>query len=173
MRVRPGSASTPTLRSIAAVAPSSNPYRPPAPPCRRLLSSRCLPELLHAPALMSPPCAAAHAFHSLSISLSLSLSNAGLTRTLLSPGRRPRPAPPSPTPRQPSCSPSAGQCSTLALLPRPPSADVVDRRPARLGLPTTAPGRPWTLPLTSLGRSSTRLSPPAVPQRCPPPLAAT
>jgi hypothetical protein len=40
--------------------------RPSAPPRRCLLYSRCLPELLHAPAVLSPRRAAARAFHSLS-----------------------------------------------------------------------------------------------------------
>jgi hypothetical protein len=81
----------------------------------------------------------------------------------------------------PSCPPPPGRCSAPALLPRPPaltpsadaaSPDAVDRHPAQLGLPRPAPDRSWTLPLASFGRSSTRLSPPADPRRCPPPLAA-
>jgi hypothetical protein len=106
----------------------------------------------------------------LPVPFTLSLSNTGLTRTVLSP-----------TPGLPSCPPSPGRCLTPAPLPRPlaptlsanaTSPDVVDRRPARLSLPRPMPDRPWTLPLTSLGRSSTRLFPPVNSRRRSPPLAA-
>jgi hypothetical protein len=86
---RPGPTSTPTLSSVTAAAPSSNPYHLPTG-----FSTPPPPWLLHVPAILSPRCAAARAFHT----HSLSLSNTGLTHTPPSPGRHLRPALPSPVP---------------------------------------------------------------------------
>jgi hypothetical protein len=85
-----------------------------------------------------------------------------------------RPAPPRRLQLQPppSYSPPPDRCPALTPLPRPPApTPSIAARPSSAS-PRPAPGRPWTLPLASLGRSSTRLSPPAGPRRRPPPLAA-
>jgi hypothetical protein len=70
-RTRPVPASTPTLRSITAAAPSSNPYRPPTgsstpPPPLQPAPPRAPPH----PTVLSPRHVVARAFHSLSPSLS-------------------------------------------------------------------------------------------------------
>jgi hypothetical protein len=181
---RPGHASTPTLtglattRSYLSPPPPHHPTptaRPPAPtrlhavksahqqprsnyspawsapPRHHLLYSWCLVELLHALAVLSPWCAASCAFHS------LSLSNTGLTHMSLLPGRRPRPASPSPMPGLPS------------YRRRPAGARPLHRflshQPRHHRLTPPAPtsliaARPSS---TSLGCSSTRLSPSAGP----------
>jgi hypothetical protein len=131
MRTRPVPASTPTLRSITVAAPSSNPYRPPAgsstpPPPLQPAPPRAPP---HPDRLVALACCRPR------LSLSLSLSLMGLTCT-----------PPSPTLGLPSYPPPPGRCPTPTPLPRPPaptpSADTVDHRLARLGLPRPAPDPP-------------------------------
>jgi hypothetical protein len=76
----PGLAPHPCPLSDISLPPPHHPTptaRPPAPPRCRLLYSRRLPELLHAPPVLSPGV--------LPRCLSLSLSNTGLRRTPLSP----------------------------------------------------------------------------------------
>jgi hypothetical protein len=128
----------PTLRSIAAATSSSNPYRPP------VSSSTPLPPLQPVPPRAPPRPGRPVAPACCRPRLSLSLSNMGLTRTLSSPGRCPRPAPPSPMPGLPSCPPPPCRCPAPAPLPRPPALtpsadaanhDAVNRRSARCDVP--------------------------------------
>jgi hypothetical protein len=77
-RTRPVPASTPTLRSVTAAAPSSNPYRPPAgsstpPPPLQSAPPRAPP---HPDRLVAPACCCPR----LSLSLSPSLSRASHAR---------------------------------------------------------------------------------------------
>jgi hypothetical protein len=171
----PGLAPRPCPLSDISPPPPHHPTptaRPPAPPRYRLLYSRRLPELLHAPAVLSPRCAAAMPF-------TLSLKHGPQTHTIVA-GRHPRPALPSPTSGLPSCPPPLDRFLAPAPLPRPPaltlSVDAASPNAfdCRLAQPPKARSRPaLDAAATSLGHSSTRLSPSASPQHRPPPLAAS
>jgi hypothetical protein len=168
-RARPYPTSMPTLRSITAAAPSSNPYSPPIgsstpPPPLQLAPPQALPCLSHPITLACCyPC----------LSLSLSLKQGPHTHAIVA-WSAPSTSPPSPTPGLPSYPPHyfpsrqprhrrpRPPAPTSSTAARPSSASPGPCRPAL----DAATHLPWPLlhPTLSTSRPPT---PPASLSHCP------
>jgi hypothetical protein len=135
-RARPYPTSMPTLRSITAAAPSSNPYSPPIgsstpPPPLQLAPPQALPCLSH-------PITLACCCPCLSLSLSLSQTRASHARHCRLVGALDQPTiaytwtaflptallpwPPAPTPSAEGTSASPGRCHSPPLATPPPNS---------------------------------------------------